>query len=373
MLTSASTERAFDVVVVGAGPAGAATALKLVRGGARVALVERRAAPEDRMGESLRGIGTEALRELGVWQEFCRLEHRRSHLHRSVWAGVIDERPAIRLRFGPDLHVDRRAFAALLIDAAVAQRVELFRPAYVRAISEERGAVQLSLASEGGTLRLRAARVIDATGRSAALARGFGAERYRTDRLIGIARSFDRDARHPFTTVESADHGWWYTAPRPAGRMVALFVTDADSPAREARQSRVWIDHSASAPHTRRLLLGAELSAPRSYSAAPGVLDWNPDGPVLPVGDAALSFDPIAADGLCFALRSGIEAAAVVLGAGGSARAYRAGIHEIYRRHLGRREAIYASERAHRPTDFWSRSRSGEACPPTMPRSPRGA
>jgi flavin-dependent dehydrogenase len=352
---------AFDFVIVGAGPAGGATALSLLQRGARVALVERNAEPEDRMGESLRGVAREALLELGVWDAFMRLERRPSHLHRASWAGRLEERDSVRSPYGPDLHLDRARFDALLVEHAVARGAMLFRPALVRDVCTEAAGSRLTLAQGGVHTTIAARCVIDATGRGATVARRFGAKRRDSDRLIGVARRFMRGAREPSTLVEAADDGWWYTAPQPSGRMVALFVTDGDSPAREARREAVWSQCLETAPLTRARLDAAEPAGPaRAYLATPGILEWDLRAPVLPVGDAVLSFDPIAADGLCFALRSGIEAAAAVTGARGSLRDYRAGTRSIFDAHLARREHAYASERALRTTRFWQRSRGDD-------------
>jgi 2-polyprenyl-6-methoxyphenol hydroxylase-like FAD-dependent oxidoreductase len=351
------TRARYDAVIVGAGPAGCATALALLGHGARVAIVERRAAPEDRMGESLRGVGCELLRELGVWPAFLKLEQRPSYLHRAAWAGHVEERQAIRSQFGPDLHLDRAAFDALLLDAAVARGAALFRPAALRDATSWGDGVSLSIQCGRQVQQLEARMVVDASGHGAVVARRFGAVRHYVDRLIGMAQSFDRGQRLPATLVEAADEGWWYTAPQPRGRMVALFITDGDAPAR-AGSSEAWRRALQSAPLTRDLLGATEAaSLVRRYLATPSLLAWNPCVPVLPVGDAALCFDPISADGLCFALRSGIEAAAALRGVRGSKEAYHSGIHGIFSTHVARREQIYASERRVRPTPFWSRPR----------------
>ncbi|HKV67061.1 MAG TPA: FAD-dependent monooxygenase, partial [Gaiellales bacterium] len=57
----------YDAVVVGAGPGGAATAMLLARGGAKVLLCDRSSFPRDKTcggGLTPRGVG--ALERLGV-------------------------------------------------------------------------------------------------------------------------------------------------------------------------------------------------------------------------------------------------------------------------------------------------------------------
>src|SRR5256885_14874932 len=61
------TERPFDAVVVGAGPAGRLPARVLARGGARVALADKASCPRDKAcGDLVGPRGVQVLAELGV-------------------------------------------------------------------------------------------------------------------------------------------------------------------------------------------------------------------------------------------------------------------------------------------------------------------
>ncbi|WP_206286128.1 hypothetical protein, partial [Pseudomonas viridiflava] len=55
--------------------------------------------------------------------------------------------------------------------------------------------------------------------------------------------------------VEAIPAGWWYSAPLPDGRMVAVLMTDADLlQASNADRSAFWNEAMAQAPNTRERL-----------------------------------------------------------------------------------------------------------------------
>jgi len=64
-----------DVVIVGGGPGGAATAMFLLREGIKPLIIEAETFPRYHIGESLTGAGGKLLRELGLESEMYRRKH----------------------------------------------------------------------------------------------------------------------------------------------------------------------------------------------------------------------------------------------------------------------------------------------------------
>jgi flavin-dependent dehydrogenase len=366
MLTRRSFELTADVLIAGGGPAGAAAALSFARDGARVILLERRATPVQRMGESLSAAARAPLTELGVWSSFLALEPRPSYLVRSSWGGSVVERDAVAHGHGPDFHLDRARFDAFLVEHARAAGALVYTSSRLRGVERDGSRYRTLAVMNGADSVVHADFLIDATGRSASLARSLGARRSTADRLVGVARWFGDAPGEPCVLVEAADHGWWYSAPAPDGKLVVLFVTDAGTRAAHAARPDVWAENLASAPLTRERLAGARpLGSASAYAASPALTEWDTGERLLAVGDAALSFDPMSAQGLTFALRSGLEAArALLLERAGEERVrarYQAGIRGIYRDHLAGREALYDNERRARRTPFWLSARGAPA------------
>src|SRR5260370_1633583 len=82
-MDSRSRMREVDVLVVGAGPAGATTALNLAPT-RRVALIDQRAQPPPRLGESLPPAARRLLYDIGPWGSLLPQGHSPLHCNRPV-------------------------------------------------------------------------------------------------------------------------------------------------------------------------------------------------------------------------------------------------------------------------------------------------
>ena len=361
-------ELTADVVIVGAGPSGAVTALMLAPFH-RTLLVDRvamdgGAQPVARIGESLPAAARRLFRDMDLWQDFQNQGHAPCYGARSLWGGPASvSADSIRDPDGPGWHLDRARFDAWLRRWASNRGAALVAPAQAVGLSPTADGWRLTLTRHGRPLVVAARFVADAGGRAAPLARALGLRPKTDDRLVcrwchGVASG---DAGTTVTIAEP--EGWWYTAPLPLGRRVLAFHTDADLPIAKdlagagklMARARGQADLAAllSVVDFQPLGHGGYAAAYSSCIAAAAGPGW------LAVGDAALACDPLSSQGLFNALYSGLMAASVLrralAGDAGALADYQrtlARVMDAYRAHLA---AWYALESRWPDQPFWAR------------------
>ncbi|HMF93951.1 MAG TPA: FAD-dependent monooxygenase [Vicinamibacterales bacterium] len=361
-----SATRVFDAVVVGGGPAGAATAIALGQRGLSAAIVERAAEPVARVGETLPPDVRRSLEALGVWDAFAADDHDPAIGNRSYW-GTSDagDLHFIATPYGSGWHIDRRRFEQMLLAMARSRGVVVLPGRQLHAVSGDRHGWRVRIPEA-----LNARFLVDATGRASAVARLCGVHRLSIDQLVGATLFLERldrsaggraDPHGQFTMIEATPDGWWYSAPLPQRRLVVACMTDADLAARASlRGTDGWLSEACRTRATRdRMSAFVVRGTPRLASANTSRLASVVGPSWLAVGDAAVSFDPLSSQGIVTALECAIDAAAAIAGhlSGDSAALsqYALRITDRYRRYLVERAQYYGMERRWPGSPFWRR------------------
>ena len=299
-----------DVLVLGAGPAGAVAALTLARRGRRVMLIESGSRAHRAFGDVMPPVAWPHLAKLGAQTVFNVHRHMRSWQQSSSWGSA---RLATRdLSFHPHgcaWHLDREVFDADLLAAARgAGSICVLGERLQNAVATAAGwKIELEISGH-----MAARFVIDASGRSSAFARQIGVDRKRPDRLVAMMASIASAdlARAGYVTliVEASENGWWYLSPMPNGHAVVSFMTDADlMPSGRAAQQAFWWSQFRQTMHIQRILNLDSVVLPKLRTAPAGMerlTVMHGEGWVA-VGDAAVAFDPLSSLGLAHALQTG--------------------------------------------------------------------
>jgi flavin-dependent dehydrogenase len=368
--------READVVIVGAGPAGAALAYNLARAhGLQVLVLEREAEPRFRIGETLPGAAGPLLRDLGLAAGFDVRAYPSSLGRAAVWGSdELVRADSFRDPQGVGWRLDRRDFEAWLADEAHRAGARVIRSCRLTAIRRTgRSALPwaVTFATPHGDTQPVAARfLVDATGRRAAIARGLGATVLRLDRLVCSYAAYPAGAATDldgFSVVEAAPQGWFYGARLPSGARLVAYHTDSDLIASNSWR-RDFADRVAGAVIARAFHLPGEEASPpprlarvaawSGRSSACAGDDW------AAVGDAACCFDPLSSQGLFNTLYGALKLAPAIAAAlAGDRRAlgdYARRIDNVWAAYRGHYRAYYRLERRWPDQAFWRRRHASE-------------
>jgi geranylgeranyl reductase family protein len=163
-------DHSFDVVVAGAGPAGAVAARMLAQAGARVALVDKAMFPRDKTcGDGLIPDSIAALRACGSWDAVAVAARGSSLLEVLAPNGT-----AVPIH-GEYRVVKRRVFDHLLFEQAVSAGATFIQAKVVRPVEDDGAVTGVVIDTGGGESQLRAPLTLLATGAEAAILKKFDA------------------------------------------------------------------------------------------------------------------------------------------------------------------------------------------------------
>lgn len=165
-------ETAYDIVVIGGGPAGSVASLGLAQAGYSVCLVERRAFPRETLcGEFLSHEVIGILREIGIESEFLSLGPSPI----TQFALCTDQGPVISGALGfPAYGLRRGAFDKLLLDTAIKGGVYVLQPAEAEAVNRVENGFKIPCRLNDKTVTLQSRWCIGAFGKTSPLDKHLG-------------------------------------------------------------------------------------------------------------------------------------------------------------------------------------------------------
>ncbi|KAI0691475.1 hypothetical protein BC835DRAFT_113632 [Cytidiella melzeri] len=316
-----------DVIIVGGGPAGCATALSLIKSNpaATFLLVDDTSPNTYKIGESLPPEAIPVLKYLSpdISARVARPTHIPCTGNASVWESPqLRETYAMMNPFGSSWHLDRAAFDQGLRDGVLKARPgALVKARFVAVATEDNGfwVVTTQNSEAGAERQYRSRWLIDATGRKASVAQKLGAKTVKLDDVLAFYALFTSSSPSPDhdhrTLIEATPQGWLYSAQLPNHHRLVAFHTSGSSPASKlVRRLPGFLDLlSESSTYVREAIdqndyhVDAADGWPKATAAGSSYLEPFGDGKKrwCAVGDAAIAFDPLSSQGMITALKSG--------------------------------------------------------------------
>jgi flavin-dependent dehydrogenase len=306
-----------DVVVVGAGPAGAVAATLLAREGVRVRLLDRAIFPRDKLcGDTLNPGTLQALESLGLWQA---ADGRGLPIEGMLMTGPGGTKVEARYPSGlRGRSLVRRDFDWALLQSAVAAGVR-FEPAFSvrRALVDESGPNKtirgVVAVRNGHEHALPAAVTVAADGRHSTLAFGLGLARHPSQpRRWAVGAYFENAGGTPSVGEMHVRPGRYIgVAPLGGGLSNVCLVRPSNAGDTAFSDPTSLLDSELTRdPFLRERFAAARLVRPPAV-LGPLAVDVSLEsvaGLIL-AGDAAGFIDPMTGDGLRFAVRGGALAA----------------------------------------------------------------
>ena len=312
-----------DVLIVGAGPAGAASAILLARSGARVALVDRAHFPRPKpCSEFMSPEGARVLSRLGVLERLEQLDSEpldglTVHAPRGSRLTGLFALAAVAPWRSTGLSIQRSQLDAELVRAASAGGVAVYEGLAFTGLLRQAGAVAGAVFRDerGVPHSMHARLTIGADGLRSRVARQIGTRRHGHFRRYAFVTHM-RNVHCAPRQAEMFVSERGYAGINPVGgglANVALVVPAEDARLARGDAAAFFLSRCRADPAVRERLRDATLAdqvhvtGPFDVRASRVIADG-----VALVGDAADFFDPFTGDGIVSALR-GAELLADIL------------------------------------------------------------
>ncbi|CAN5513738.1 NAD(P)/FAD-dependent oxidoreductase [soil metagenome] len=322
-----SAEKAWEVIIIGGGPAGTIAAIAMAKRGRSALLLEKAAFPRFHIGESFLPATFDRLKELGLEPALRKLPHvpkfgadfAMGYGGKTLMIDFIDGFVDCDECF----NIERAEFDTMLLREAASAGVEVRQATVKQILKLADGDVRIQIDTDGVASEIRGKYILDASGQSTVIGRHLGTRKPVTDpnlKKVAYFSQFENVVRpegkrqgHPL--IAMMEEGWFWMIPlNPRVTSVGVVMGADDSKQLQARfdikpdRMLQWaIDNT---PVVKERMMAAtplretnEVLGDFSYHCRP----YAGEGYFL-IGDAAAFMDPIFSTGVSVAVNAGMAA-----------------------------------------------------------------
>jgi halogenation protein CepH len=319
----------YDVIVVGAGPAGITSATYMAKHGHRSLILEKEDFPRYRLGESLLPSMMPILEDFGLIDavEACGFPKKTGGTFvwgkdREPWSVLFSENPFLPYPYA--YHVDRSKFDALLLNNAKEEGVEVIHGAtVVDAIMDGPRVVGVRYTdTTGAHHEVHSKFVVDSSGPRCVLGRKLTKRSYDPKMKQVAFYSYFNDVVGPpgiqagHVCVESCPKGWFWYIPLDSEELGEASVGLVSGQEFKEEYSKLGPDKFfqealKEAPYTRQLMgdRARQVQDTRSITDWAYACDRMAGEGFFLAGDAACFLDPLLSSGVSMAMLAGFSSA----------------------------------------------------------------
>lgn len=299
-----------DVLIIGAGPAGTIASRFLTLKGMSVILIDNNKGAKLKVGESLPGAVKPMLDYLGLEKWLNNSEPIINYGNISSWGnGSAHEVDFINDPYGLGWHIDRYAFDSNLLYAAIESGAQ-----YIQGLFNKIEVNESGVKATVDDYNIEASWIIDASGRVRSVTQKLGITAWKEQLMLSLHAWFKDEEPDTRSVIESVPYGWWYSAGLPDDRRI-ISVQLLPKDARELfhnRNSFIYELTKTKYVYSKCRNITSCIGGVNKVDASASCLNEVTGVRWIAVGDAAMSLDPLSAQGIYNSIYTGLRGAEAV-------------------------------------------------------------
>ncbi len=300
----------YEVLVIGAGPAGATIANRLADFGYRVALIEKTTFPRPHIGLSLTSGIHHWLKILNIEKQVDQLNYKRALKSTVLWSS---NEPLIKTfeKENAGFHSDRGTFDELLVNECRRKGVKIIQPGILKSLTQRQSGIwDATVSFENKEHQISSTYIVEATGRKSIIKTKKIA--YQPKLVATFAYWELKLLKNDSSFIEAGQEYWFWGAPINDTHFVLCIFSDP-SKVKEATSVTEFYNNTISkSTFSAEILNNGTQGEITVCDATPYYDSTVISEHFIKIGDAAYTMDPISSQGVQKAIKSGVQGAIVV-------------------------------------------------------------